>query len=168
MAGFAYPAQKLQANFWDMKSFYSALFAGRLGRKHYFISIVVLLSVGIFIAQVAAESGPLSYVLVLSSVYLLKTILDAKRLRDVRVPGKVAPIAIILFLVAWAPFTYDVMTGTSLPYSPTPPFLILMGIFIFVAHWYLLLAKGEPEGNRYGKSTSSLGFKRALRNETAK
>lgn len=143
--GFCVPVPKLQANFWDMESFYRTVFTGRLGRKHYFLSVLVFLFVGAIIIQIAREAGPGAYVLTFSVLALLKTVLDAKRLRDVMVPGKVAPIAVLLFLLAWAPFSYDLMTGAILPFSPMPRFLSLMGIFLFVAHGYLLLAKGDRE-----------------------
>jgi uncharacterized membrane protein YhaH (DUF805 family) len=138
------------------------LFRGRLGRKHYFISVLVYCVVAYFILYVANEGTLTTYLLVFSILLFIKTPLDAKRLRDVYVPGKMAPIVVALFLIAYIPFTYDVASGVVGPFTPRPAFLSFMGLFFIIGQWYLYVAKGDKEETEYGKPTWHLSLKNAL------
>lgn len=123
-------------------SLYRLVFDGQLNRKRYVIALVVLLLMGGIAAQIGKEVGPSAFVLVWSATYLLVSILDAKRLRDIEASGKIALIAAVIFIFAWAPYTYDVLSDNRLPY-PTPSFLMLMQTLYFGGHLYLLFTKGE-------------------------
>lgn len=126
---------------------YRSVFAGQLNRKWYIIALVVLLFVGGIAAQIGREVGPGTFVLVWSVVYLLTSILDAKRLRDLEVPGIVALIVAIVYMAVWAPYTYDVLVDSRLPY-PTPRFLTLIQIFYLCGHLYLFFAKGKSKSDK--------------------
>ncbi|MDO8742158.1 MAG: hypothetical protein Q7J45_01290 [bacterium] len=123
---------------------YRSVFSGQWNRKQYIIALVVLLFVGGVAAQVGKEIGPGAFVLVWSAVYLLTSILDAKRLRDLEVPGKVALAVALIYIAVWAPYTYDVLVGARLPY-PTSSTLTFVQFCYLGGHLYLLFAKGSKK-----------------------
>ncbi len=144
-----------------MRKIKNTLFSGRLGRKHYLISILILFFIGGIATQIAREVNPGVYVFTFAGIWLIKTIFDAKRLRDNDVPGKIAFIAVIIFLFAWVPWTYDVMVGATFSY-PTPHYVSLSWTLLFIVHLNLLFAKGNNKANRYGTPTNSLSLINAL------
>lgn len=128
---------------------YRSVFAGQLNRKRYVISLVVLLLVGGIVAQIGKEVGPEAFILVWSMVYLLTSILDAKRLRDIGLQGKIALVVAIVYIVVWAPYTYDVLVGARLPY-PVPRYLLPVQLTYLFGHLYLLFAKPKSERKASG------------------
>ncbi|MCK5027176.1 MAG: DUF805 domain-containing protein [Candidatus Pacebacteria bacterium] len=149
-----------------MNTFHKILFTGRLGRKHYLIALIIYSFVSTIIFQILRELESGTYILVACAVLLIGSMLQAKRFRDLTAPGKIAPIATLVFIVAWAPEVYGKMIGTVSEYASMPPFLGLMYTLLFFMHWYLLLAKGTLDENNYGKSTYQLNFLKALKNES--
>jgi hypothetical protein len=119
---------------------YRSVFAGQWNRKRYIIALVVLLFAGGIAAQIGEEVGPGAFVGVWCVVYLLTSILDAKRLRALEMPGKVALVVALIYIAIWAPYTYDVLAGARLPY-PSPSLLLPVQLTYLVGHLYLLVAK---------------------------
>ena len=117
---------------------------GTLSRLPYFLSLLTLLFVGAIAAQVGREVSPGAFVIAWCVVYLLTSILDAKRLRDIGLPGKVALAIAAIYILAWAPYTYDVLAGTRLPY-PFPLYLLPAQLAYLGGHLYLLFAKPKTE-----------------------
>ena len=127
-----------------MKTVYEWIVGGTLRRLPYFVCLLALLFVGAIAAQVGKEMGPGVFVTTWCVVYLLTSVLDATRLRDIGVPGKIALVVAVTYIFAWAPYTYDVLTGTRLPY-PFPAYLLPAQLVYTLGHLYLLFAKPKTE-----------------------
>ena len=117
---------------------------GTLSRLPYFLSLLTLLFVGAIAAQVGREVSPGAFVIAWCVVYLLTSILDAKRLRDIGLPGKIALAVAAIYIVAWAPYTYDVLVEARLPY-PFPIHLLPAQLAYSAGHLYLLFARPKSE-----------------------
>lgn len=127
-----------------MQSTYALVFGGSLTRLPYFISLVVLLFLGAIAAQIGKEVGPGTFVITWCVIYLLTSILDAKRLRDVGLSGKIALAIAAIYILTWAPYTYDVLAGARLPY-PFPVYLLPVQFLYAISHLYLMFAKPKTE-----------------------
>lgn len=122
------------------------LFKGTLRRKRYFLLTLFFIFVLAIIVQIAKEESLMASTLVWSIGLFLKTILDAKRLRDIGVPGKFAPIVVGLYLILTVPAMVDAIQRESyfalLEASNPAPWFILLS-----AQCYLFFKKGEARGD---------------------
>lgn len=136
----------------DMKNF--TIFNGRLGRKHYFFSLLLL---GVIVGIITEISTGIGSVVSM----FLATILIAKRFRDIDASGWFALITLFIQIYIAISVSYEY-------YFEASGSILCGTLLIVIINVYLLLKKGDVDENQYGKPTYSLGFINALRDTSTK